>query len=147
MIPSIESTRIGLVKPNSKMDAAICAICSAECVRAFLAYGTSRSDSADRAICSAECVRAFLAYGTSRSVGQISMRRAIAGVMVAGIVAIGLQTTTEEACQSPGSPTLDIRLARAGIGHPFAPPGPVSRRLARGWAVGPPAAPGAPWGR
>ena len=31
------------MKPNSTIDAAICAICSAECVRAFLAYGTSRS--------------------------------------------------------------------------------------------------------
>ena len=39
-------------------------------------------------------VRAFLAYGTSRSVGQISMRRAIAGLMVAGSVAIGLRVTT-----------------------------------------------------
>src|ERR1035438_5891430 len=104
MIPSIESTRIGLVKPNSKMDAAICAICSAE------------------------CVRAFLAYGTSRSAGQISMRRAIAGVIVAGTVAIGLRTTTEEACQWTGSPTLDIRMARAEIDHPFAPRCPRSEQ-------------------
>ena len=60
MIPSMESTRIGFTKPNSTMDAAICATCSGE------------------------CVRAFLAYGTSRSVGQISMRRAIAGEMGGG---------------------------------------------------------------
>jgi hypothetical protein len=46
---------MGFVKPNSMIDAAICAICSGE------------------------CVRAFLAYGTNRSIGQISMRRAIAG--------------------------------------------------------------------
>jgi hypothetical protein len=58
--------------------------------------------------------------------------------MVAGIVAIGLRTATE-------SPTLDVRLAGTGIGHPFAPRCPVSRRLARGWPVGPPAASGAPW--
>ena len=66
MIPALESTRIGLTNPNSTMDAAICATCSGE------------------------CVRAFLAYGTSRSVGQISMRRAIAGVMVAGSVDMSL---------------------------------------------------------
>src|SRR5208283_1132009 len=82
-----------LVKPNSKIDAAICAICSAE------------------------CVRAFLAYGTSRSVGQISMRRAIAGVIVAGIVAIGLRTTT-------GSPTLDIRPGLRRNRPPFRAPVP-----------------------
>ena len=35
-------------------------------------------------------------------------------------------------------------LAYAGIGHPFAPACPVSRRLALGWPVGPPAGPGAP---
>src|SRR6266545_137602 len=58
MIPFMESTRIGFTNPNSTMDAAICATCSRE------------------------CVRAFLAYGTSRSVGQISIRRAIAGVML-----------------------------------------------------------------
>ena len=45
-------------------------------------------DAAICATCSGECVRAFLAYGTSRSVGQISMCRAIAGVMVAGSVDI-----------------------------------------------------------
>src|SRR5208283_2603585 len=109
MIPSIESTRIGLVKPNSKMDAAICAICSAE------------------------CVRAFLAYGTKRSVGQISMRRAIAGVIVPGSVVIGFEQLQEVQRWTFG-------LARAEIGHPFAPRCPVSRRLARGWPVGPPAA-------
>ena len=38
-------------------------------------------DAAICATCSGECVRAFLPYGTSRSVGQISMRRAIAGVI------------------------------------------------------------------
>lgn len=57
MIPALVSTRIGLTKPNSTMEAAICATCSGE------------------------CVRAFFAYGTSWSVGQISMRRAIAGEM------------------------------------------------------------------
>jgi hypothetical protein len=38
-------------------------------------------DAAIWATCSGECVRAFFAYGTNRSVGQISMRRAIAGKM------------------------------------------------------------------
>ena len=91
MIPSMESTRIGFTNPNSTMDAAICATCSAE------------------------WVRAFLTYGTSRSVGQISMRRDIAGVMVTGSVAIGLGTKKN--------------------GHPFAPGCPVSRRLAPGWRL------------
>ncbi len=45
-------------------------------------------DAAICATCSEECVRAFLAYGTKRSVGQISMSRAIAGVMVGGSVDI-----------------------------------------------------------
>ena len=54
------------MNPNSTMDAAICATCSGE------------------------WVRAFLAYGTSRAVGQISMRRAMAGVMVAGSVDMSL---------------------------------------------------------
>ena len=67
------------------------------------------------AICSAECVLAFLPYGTSRSVGQISMRRVIAGVMVAVSVAIELRT--------------------ARNGHPFAPGCPVSRRMAPGRLV------------
>ena len=57
MIPALLSTRIGALKPNSAMDAAICATCSGE------------------------CVRAFFAYGTSRSVGHSSMRRAIAGAI------------------------------------------------------------------
>ena len=70
------------MKPNSTMDAAICAICSAE------------------------CVRAFLAYGTSRSVGQISMRRAIAGVMVAGGVAIGLNNYEER-----------VNARKSNVGH------------------------------
>ena len=54
MIPALVSTRIGLTNPNSTIDAAICATCLGE------------------------CVRAFFAYNTSRSVGQISMRRASA---------------------------------------------------------------------
>jgi hypothetical protein len=37
MIPLSPSTRIGLVKPNSRMDAAISATCSSLWVRAFLA--------------------------------------------------------------------------------------------------------------
>ena len=41
MMPSAPSSRIGFVNPNSLMLAAICAICSSECVRGFLAYGTS----------------------------------------------------------------------------------------------------------
>src|ERR1022692_3045103 len=57
MIPAWESTRIGALKPNSTIDAAICATCSGE------------------------WVRAFLAYGTRRSTGQISIRLAIAGAM------------------------------------------------------------------
>jgi len=60
MVPGLVSTRVGLTNPNSTMDAAICATCSGE------------------------CVRAFFAYGTRRSVGQISIRRAKAGVVVAG---------------------------------------------------------------
>jgi hypothetical protein len=63
------------------------------------------------ATCSGEWVLAFLAYGTSRSIGQISMRRAIAGVMVAGSVDIGLRTPRNA--------------------QPYAPGCPVSRRLAR----------------
>ena len=35
------------LKPNSTIEAAICAICSGECVRALLAYGTSRSSRPD----------------------------------------------------------------------------------------------------
>ena len=36
-------SKIGFTKPNSVMDAAICATCVSECVRAFLAYGISSS--------------------------------------------------------------------------------------------------------
>jgi hypothetical protein len=37
MMPRSPSTRTGLVKPNSRMDAAICATWAGEWVRAFLA--------------------------------------------------------------------------------------------------------------
>ena len=37
MTPLFPSTRIGFVNPNSRMLAAICAICLAVCVLAFLA--------------------------------------------------------------------------------------------------------------
>ena len=47
-----------VVKLNSGIEAAICATCSSE------------------------CVLAFLLEGTRRSVGQTSIRRAIAGVML-----------------------------------------------------------------
>src|SRR5512147_136214 len=43
MIPAFESTRMGALKPNSTMLAAICATWLAECVRALRSYGTSRS--------------------------------------------------------------------------------------------------------
>ena len=42
MMPRSPSTRIGLVKPNSRIDAAICATWASEWVRALRAYGTSR---------------------------------------------------------------------------------------------------------
>ena len=35
--PSSPSTRIGLVQPNARIEAAISATCASECVRAFLA--------------------------------------------------------------------------------------------------------------
>jgi hypothetical protein len=41
--PRSPSTRIGLVKPNSRIEAAICATCASEWVRAFRAYGISSS--------------------------------------------------------------------------------------------------------
>ena len=47
MIPSVESTRIGFTKPNSTMDAAICATCSGECVRAFLDLAGARGTDPD----------------------------------------------------------------------------------------------------
>jgi len=101
-------------------------------------------DAAICAICSAECVRAFLAYGTSRSVGQISIRRAIAGVIVPGSVVIGFELQKMRVNRQEVQ-RWTCAMAYAGIGHPFAPRCPVSRRLARGWPVGPPAASGAPW--
>jgi hypothetical protein len=36
-MPSSSSISTGLVKPNSRIEAAICAICWSLCVRAFLA--------------------------------------------------------------------------------------------------------------
>lgn len=74
MIPAFESTRIGLTKPNSRMDAAIWATCSDE------------------------CVRAFLAYGTSRSVGHNSIRCAIAGVIELFIRVCGAMMGSDRAC-------------------------------------------------
>ena len=56
------------------MDAAICATCSGECVRAFLAYGTQPVGA-----------------------GQISMRRAMAGVMETGSI---IENVTAEIPQS-----------------------------------------------
>jgi hypothetical protein len=41
MMPFLPSTRIGLVQPNSRMEAAISATCRSEWVRAFLANGIS----------------------------------------------------------------------------------------------------------
>ena len=94
-------------------------------------------DAAICAICSAECVRAFLAYGTSRSVGQISMRRAIAGVMVAELSPLdsnnyrrGVPTarksngrapwlTPESAALSrPGAPCRAVWLGVGRLVHP-----------------------------
>ena len=43
MMPDSVSTRIGLLKPNSAMLAAICETCVSECVRGFRAYGMSLS--------------------------------------------------------------------------------------------------------
>jgi hypothetical protein len=43
MMPEFVSTRIGLLKPNSAMDAAICATCASECVLGFRAHGISLS--------------------------------------------------------------------------------------------------------
>src|SRR5580704_1813530 len=43
MIPALVSTRIGLLKPNSSMLAAICATCVSECVLGFRAQGVSFS--------------------------------------------------------------------------------------------------------
>ena len=76
MIPPLLSTRIGLTNPNSTILAAICATCSGE------------------------CVRAFRAFGRRRSVGQCSMCRAIAGVMV---VAVIVSSVLGERCASPRS--------------------------------------------
>jgi hypothetical protein len=40
MIDPASSTSTGMVKPHSRIEAAICPICSSECVRAFCADGT-----------------------------------------------------------------------------------------------------------
>ena len=40
-MPSSSSISTGLVKPNSRIEAAICATCWSPCVRAFLAQGIS----------------------------------------------------------------------------------------------------------
>jgi hypothetical protein len=51
---------------------------------------------------------------------------------------------TDPRCLACGEFARIFVLAYAGIGHPFAPGCPVSRRMAPGWLVGPPTATGAP---
>jgi hypothetical protein len=90
-------------------------------------------DARIRATCSAECVRAFLAYGTSRSVGQISMRGAIAGVMVAGQVDI-YSDVPVPAEMAEVAPCSAPRTA-AQLIHAQRPEAKAIRLEGKGWAM------------